>query len=331
MIFILFFIIIFAEKSQIMKKIVFLFLICMPICQVVSAQTLKKQNQMLKDSISIMHKVIDEKSSVNSALSKDNSTLKNQNVLLKASKDSLIKEQKTLLGKYKNLSEENDLLKDSLFIYRGQNKTLNLQVDSLNTKIENLTEEMNTKLDYMAKQEKIWGRKKYFNISYGMPSLTRGNGLEKLNSDFAVAINRGNTYYLHKKPLFGMLKFGLDWTVFDIAAAKYTVEESDFEDGGDIYKAEIGMQFGPSITINPVDFLKINVYFRYDPTFSVAYNQDSDFLMNYGSYFNTGLAASYKVISLGAEYRWGTTSYKIDEENQDWKVSGAYLYVSFRF
>lgn len=51
----------------------------------------------------------------------------------------------------------------------------------------------------------------------------------------------------------------------------------------------------------------------------------------YGSYFNTGLAASYKVISLGAEYRWGTTSYKIDEENQDWKVSGAYLYVSFRF
>ena len=61
----------------------------MPICQVVSAQTLKKQNQMLKDSIGIMHKVIDEKSSVNSALSKDNSTLKNQNVLLKASKDSL--------------------------------------------------------------------------------------------------------------------------------------------------------------------------------------------------------------------------------------------------
>ena len=91
------------------------------------------------------------------------------------------------------------------------------------------------------------------------------------------------------------------------------------------------MQYGPSNTINPDNFLKINVYFRYDPTFSVAYNQDSDFLMNYGSYFNTGLAASYKVISLGAEYRWGTTSYKIDEENQDWKVSGAYLYVSFRF
>lgn len=74
---------------------------------------------MLKDSIGIMHKVIDEKSSVNSALSKDNSTLKNQNVLLKASKDSLIKEQKTLLGKYKNLSEENEFIKRFTFYISG--------------------------------------------------------------------------------------------------------------------------------------------------------------------------------------------------------------------
>ena len=80
-----------------------------------------------------------------------------------------------------------------------------------NTKIENLTEEMNTKLDYMAKQEKNLGKKKYFNISYGMPSLTRGNGLEKLNSDFAVAINRGNTYYLHKSLFRNVeIRIGLD-------------------------------------------------------------------------------------------------------------------------
>ena len=83
------------------------------------------------------------------------------------------------------------------------------------------------------------GKKKILQYFLWYAFINPGNGLEKLNSDFAVAINRGNTYYLHKKPLFGMLKFGLDWTVFDIAAAKYTIEESDFEDGGDIYKAEI--------------------------------------------------------------------------------------------
>ena len=313
-----------------MKRIVLLLLIGMSV-SAISAQTLRKQNQLLKDSIGVMQNVINEKTSANAVLSQENSILKNENALLKAGKDSLDNEHKSLLGKYKTLSAENVSLKDSLFIYREENKKLNGQVDSLYTEVNNLNEEMQRKLDYMAKQEKIWGKSKYFNISYGMPSLDRGNGTETLNSDFAVSLLRGKTYYLHKQPLFGMLKFGLDWTFFDLAVAKYTVEENPFEDGGDIYKGEVGMQFGPSITVNPVDFLKVNVYFRYDPSFSVAYDQNSNFLMNYGSYFNTGLAVSYKVISLGAEYRWGSTSYTVDDEDQNWKVSGTYLYLSFRF
>lgn len=313
-----------------MKKIVFLLLIGLSIGQV-SAQTLKKQNQILKDSIGVINKVIEEKSIENNRLSQENSTLKNSNARLNTMKDSLQNEQNVLLDKYQTLSTENSTLKDSLFIYKHEIKDLNQQVDSLNTKLVDLTNEMNAKLDYLAKQEKIWGRKKYFNIAYGMLSLDRGNGLEKLNSDFAISLMRGNTYYLHKKPLFGMVKFGLDWSIFDIAVAKYSVGESDIEEGGSIYKAEIGMQFGPSITVNPVDFLKVNLYFRYDPSYSAMFNQNEEFKGNYGSYFNTGLAASYKVISLGFEYRWGSTSYKIDGETQNWDVSGTYLYVSFRF
>lgn len=313
-----------------MKRILLLFLIGISIFAA-SAQTLKKQNQILKDSIGVMQKVIDEKSSANTVLTQENNDLKNRNALLKAGKDSLDNAHKVLLTNYENLSSENTSLKDSLFIYRGENKKLNEQVDSLNTSIVNLTNEMNAKLDYLAKQEKIWSRRKYFNIAYGMPTLDRGKGMEKLNSDFAIALTRGNTYYLHKQPLFGMLKFGLDWSFFDIAAARYKEKSNYLEEDGDIYKAEIGMQFGPSVTVNPVDFLKINVYFRYDPSYSAMFNTDgNDFNGNYGSYFNTGLAASYKVISLGVEYRSGTTSLKIDGEKQEWKVSGTYLYISFR-
>lgn len=311
-----------------MKRIALLLLIGASIASA-SSQTLKKQNQMLKDSIGVMQKVIDEKKATNDSLSQENTTLKSKQAQLQASKDSLDNQQQVLLGKYQELSDENELLKDSLFICQNENKELRNQVDSLNVSLVNLTNEMNAKLDYMAKQEKIWGRKKYFNIAYGMLSLDRGSNLDKLSSDFAVSISRGNTYYLHKKPLFGMLKFGLDWTFFDIAAAQYSAGMSDFEESSTIYKAEIAMQFGPSITINPVDFLKVNLYFRYDPSFSAMYGDE--FKCGYGSYFNTGLAASYKVISLGAEYRWGSTSFKIDGENQDWKVSGTYLYVSFRF
>lgn len=298
-----------------------------------SAQTLKKQNQMLKDSIGVMQKVIDEKTTANQTLSKENSTLKSKHALLLATKDSLDGAQKNLLGKYKELSVENDQLKDSLFVYRNQNKALRNQVDSLNTSLVNLTNEMNAKLEYLARQEKIWKRSKYFYIAYGMTSLDRGNGQPKLNSDFAFSIGRGKTYYLHKKPLLGMIKFGLDWTFFDIAVAQYEEEDGLYtRDDSDIYKGEISMQFGPSITVNPIDFLKVNLYFRYDPTYSMIFNTNgNEFKGNYGSYFNTGLAASYKVISLGYEYRWGSTSYKIDDENQTWKTSGNYFYISFRF
>lgn len=298
-----------------------------------SAQTLKKQNQMLKDSIGVMQKVIDEKTTANQTLSKENSTLKSKHALLLATKDSLDGAQKNLLGKYKELSVENDQLKDSLFVYRNQNKALRNQVDSLNTSLINLTNEMNAKLEYLARQEKIWKRSKYFYIAYGMTSLDRGNGQPKLNSDFAFSIGRGKTYYLHKKPLLGMIKFGLDWTFFDIAVAQYEEEDGLYtRDDSDIYKGEISMQFGPSITVNPIDFLKVNLYFRYDPTYSMIFNTNgNEFKGNYGSYFNTGLAASYKVISLGYEYRWGSTSYKIDDENQTWKTSGNYFYISFRF
>lgn len=315
-----------------MKRIVLLCLIGMSIMPL-SAQTLKKQNQMLKDSIGVMQKVIDEKTTANQTLSKENSTLKSKHALLLATKDSLDGAQKNLLGKYKELSVENDQLKDSLFVYRNQNKALRNQVDSLNTSLINLTNEMNAKLEYLARQEKIWKRSKYFYIAYGMTSLDRGNGQPKLNSDFAFSIGRGKTYYLHKKPLLGMIKFGLDWTFFDIAVAQYEEEDGLYtRDDSDIYKGEISMQFGPSITVNPIDFLKVNLYFRYDPTYSMMFNTNgNEFKGNYGSYFNTGLAASYKVISLGYEYRWGSTSYKIDDENQTWKTSGNYFYISFRF
>lgn len=315
-----------------MKRIVLLCLIGMSIMPL-SAQTLKKQNQMLKDSIGVMQKVIDEKTTANQTLSKENSTLKSKHALLLATKDSLDGAQKNLLGKYKELSVENDQLKDSLFVYRNQNKALRNQVDSLNTSLINLTNEMNAKLEYLARQEKIWKRSKYFYIAYGMTSLDRGNGQPKLNSDFAFSIGRGKTYYLHKKPLLGIIKFGLDWTFFDIAVAQYEEEDGLYtRDDSDIYKGEISMQFGPSITVNPIDFLKVNLYFRYDPTYSMMFNTNgNEFKGNYGSYFNTGLAASYKVISLGYEYRWGSTSYKIDDENQTWKTSGNYFYISFRF
>lgn len=203
-------------------------------------------------------------------------------------------------------------------------------------------------------QSNAWGRKNYFNVSWVDQTLeTETDALEaKWDSQFGVALTKGTTYYLHKTPILGILKFGIDWTQIDLNYVKYNELDlglnDKLEDGfdddpvGDIigdyiddklgdlhlgrHQAELAMHVGPSLTINPVDHLKINGYFRYAPSFSCVLQEtaegDPRFSYGYGSFFVTGGAISYKVISLGAEYRWGqgkycTTTFDSDEVDSD--------------
>ena len=227
---------------------------------------------------------------------------------------------------------------------------------------------------------KVWKRSKYFNFYYGKDQLDiRSDEPMKFDADIHAGFGVGKTFYLHKKPLAKIIKFGLDWTYFQIDYTKYSYTDSysDYIPGSgepgdsplypgyslgyndyyadekiDMHKAEIGMQFGPSITINPVNYLKVNAYFRYAPTASIFYNGD-EVSAAYGSYFVSGFAVSYKVISLGMEGRWGqakhddfisdyygddyTPSYgpNYDEEPATpkckFKNSGFRFYLSFRF
>ena len=48
-----------------------------------------------------------------------------------------------------------------------------------------------------------------------------------MKSDFGAAIVWGKTYYLHKKPLAGMIKFGIDWSWMDLNYAQYKLETYD--------------------------------------------------------------------------------------------------------
>ena len=118
------------------------------------------------------------------------------------------------------------------------------------------------------------------------------------------------------------------------------------------------MQFGPSLTINPVHHLKVSGYFRVTPSYSLLY-MDETIHHHYVTMFNAGCALAWKVISVGVEWRWGTAKYNglsfsdlnLDEgamdETEDpslddmmdqlntssskFKTSSLRLYVSFRF
>lgn len=120
-----------------------------------------------------------------------------------------------------------------------------------------------------------------------------------------------------------MLKFGLDWSWMDINYAKSAIEmfdESSSEDfSSDVHQAEIGMQFGPSVTVNPVHHLKIGGYFRVTPSYSLLY-MDETVHHHYVTFCNAGCTLAWKVVSLGVEWRWGTAKYdglKFDESAFD--------------
>lgn len=250
--------------------------------------------------------------------------------------------------------------------------------DSLQESLNTVVEERNN-LETEALYKKIWNdRAKYFNISYVKQSLSIQDANCTWNNSIGVALTRGRTYYLHKKPILGMIKFGIDWSFFDVnfslyedkfgflsgengnayggnyynPSEEYNVQEryDDYNDEGagsaeKMYQAEIGMQIGPSVTINPIDHLKVNGYFRVTPSYSMLYYGD-EFNGSYGTFFSAGGAVSYKVISIGVEGRWGNTKYNNlvdlggmlgDDDSEDsmpkskWKTGSTRFYISFRF
>ena len=200
--------------------------------------------------------------------------------------------------------------------------------DSLTQVVQKLEERVN---DTQKQQhfDRVWQRSKYRNIAFVKQSLQEEGGTgEKWNSDFAFALTMGRTYYLHRKPILNMIKFGIDCTFLDLNYANYgkisnyalegdgkpadpnpdyPYEQKEEKNIGR-HQFEYSMHVGPSITVNPFDHLKLSAYFRYAPTFS-GILIDDDFSCNYASFFVSGAAISYKLISFGIEGRWGKAKY----------------------
>lgn len=200
---------------------------------------------------------------------------------------------------------------------------------------------------HVAAQESMT-RKKYVNLSFSNLKM-KEDGYPSLKSNYGAAFTVGRTFFVHKNPIANMIRFGIDATWFDINYTNYDVEyryryEQEYEsEKSSFHQVEIGMQVGPSITVNPVSKLNVHAYFRYAPSFSGLYNGDT-FGGGYASYFVGGGAVSYGVIGLGLESRFGNCKYKTfggDEEEEfdsengsnasKRKFSGMRVYLSFRF
>lgn len=184
--------------------------------------------------------------------------------------------------------------------------------DSIMTTVDSISLETSDNI-YGERYQKVWKkRKSYIYFTYGIQSIK--SDYKKQNSDMAFAVMMGKTYYLHKKPILGMIKFGLDWNYLDLNFGKYPNVNSSDDYSGDYYydednmdlgimQLEAGMGIGPSVTVNPVDQLKACVYFHVTPSYSLML-QDENLYHHYATFFNVGLTVSYKIISIGFESRW---------------------------
>lgn len=211
------------------------------------------------------------------------------------------------------------------------------KVDSLTQVVDALSSRVKESEDDR-RNESIWKkRSKYFQFGYMNQTLNNQDIPDlKWKSDFGVSLSFGRTFYLHRKPLFNMLKFGLDATWMDISYAKYSQPEGwgkepfgpseqfyPDEDGEDIdlgvHQVELGLHVGPSITLNPVSHLKVSGYFHFIPSGSIIIMND-EANASYVSNFAIGGAIAYKAVSLGIESRWGKAKYNsfsVDEDAID--------------
>lgn len=157
-------------------------------------------------------------------------------------------------------------------------------------------------------------RAKFTNVGFVYSHLGMGE-YPKLHSDFGVNLTKGRTYYLHR-PIAGMLRFGIDAVWTDLNYANYKVNEyytvdmnSDYMNSFCIHEMGVGVQVGPSVTVNLFKRLQASAYFRYNPSLYCMYSDD--FSAGFGNMFTGGFSLNYGVFGLGVETRFGKSKMKV--------------------
>lgn len=247
--------------------------------------------------------------------------------------------------------------------------TRNVMADSLQTlanEIAQLKSNVN-KLQNDAQLEKVWKRKKYWKLGYTSPTIERTDGeAMEWKTDYAISLQKGKTAYLHSRPLWGMVKFGIDYGYMDLSYAKLKLKSigganssksagtrstgsEGFDDivsedpsgsitdmlGIDLgmHKFEYGWHVGPSVSVNPWDHLIIAAYFHAMPTFSGILEND-EFSYGFGCATSAGISVAYKSIAIGVEGLWSKIKYKqtsFDDEDDSDSNDGTGLFNTKNF
>lgn len=199
--------------------------------------------------------------------------------------------------------------------------------------------------------EKRWNRKKCWNIGYSVPTLERRDGtFMDWEADYAVSVKNVRSLYFHKKPLGGMVKIGLDYSLLDFTYSKLQLKHIEGVAAGEDTSLpsdpsapsapSVSDGFDEIVSEDPsgsiFDILGFNLgMHKLDQTFSVGPRitvnpidhlmvgvyfhggftasgilENDNFSYGFGHTLASGLCVSYKVIGVGFEYLWGKVKYK---------------------
>ena len=211
-----------------------------------------------------------------------------------------------------------------------------------------------------------WKRKKYNRISFNNNHFSSLHSSSDIPLKLSLGLDKGRNIFLHKKPIAGMIKFGLDigldlnymWMDKEAEHSDYegpsgylgsepVEESSDMEMLAKLsgHHISIGLAAGPSVTINPVSKLRVCGYAHFVPSASF-FAQGMSLNVGFSPMMKYGLEASFGAIGVGVEYNHGLNTYTdmmnyIRVEANDGDVSDLYMaryylqsmqiYMSFRF
>lgn len=219
-------------------------------------------------------------------------------------------------------------------------------IDSLSKRLKEMESYIESR-DKNVEQEETWSRKKYWKIGMASPNLKRTDGEEMdWKTEFSVFIQRGKTVYLHKKPIAGMIKIGIDWGLYDLTYSKLKLKDTErtsnttqttegFDDivsenpsmsgmlssmgmgvNLGMHKIDYSLHVGPSISVNPWNKLIGTAYFHVRPTASGIIQNDV-FSYGFGCNMAAGISVAYKLLSLGIEGVWGSIKYTQNSFNDN--------------
>lgn len=203
----------------------------------------------------------------------------------------------------------------------------NSEVDSLKMVVQQMQSQMDekdaaiTEMENEKRYEKVWGQKrKYTNLGYCIMNL---DGMPSPKSKYGFCFSMGKTYNLHKKPLAGMIMFGIDFSYLDMTFASFNNEDGhglSFGENLDIdlkrNYIDYTLQVGPSVSVNPIGEMKISAYGRFAPSVAIVTMNDYIYTQ-FVPYVTCGLSVSYRTIGIGIEGRWGKANYKGFSLNED--------------